>query len=171
MYLVGTIPVEAFQPRLELIAYLDGNLSSNGLDNPFLDVHPSAYYMPWWNNQQPPTTRSRFLSLETLKKALEVYHQQLRAKMIPFGTPHFINDITNELNKPAYTWHSSVNDDFPNPLNIVPDADYIVQLHSGSWTTFVICTTWSMHVRWPTRLRRLQQFGELLVSMNCLKLC
>src|SRR6266545_7917795 len=37
--------------------------------------------------------------------------------MPPFGKPHLIHNLADELNKPGYTWHSSAND-LPNILNI-----------------------------------------------------
>ena len=50
----------------------------------------------------------------TIQSALKHYCRQLAAAHIPFGSPHTICDLSDELNKPAYTWHSSVNDDLPN---------------------------------------------------------
>jgi len=38
MYRVGMISRRAFRPSLELMTYLDGNLSSNGLDDPALGI-------------------------------------------------------------------------------------------------------------------------------------
>ena len=38
MYQVGMNLERLFQPGLELMTYLDGNLSSNGLDDPALGI-------------------------------------------------------------------------------------------------------------------------------------
>ena len=112
LYRVGMIPDGVFRPGLELMTYLDGNLSSNGLDDPALEIE---FYSPWWDSPNAPTRPNSFLSLSTLKSALEHYHDQLDTAMI--GVPHTIRNLAHELNKPAYTWHSSVNDRLPNPSN------------------------------------------------------
>jgi hypothetical protein len=108
------IPDGMFRPGLELMTYLDGNLSSNGLDDPALGI---SFLLPWWTNQRPPTESSPYLSSASLQSALNHYRRQLQAALIPFGVPHTIRNLADELNKPAYTWHSSVNDDLPNYPN------------------------------------------------------
>ena len=116
MYRVGMIPDGLFRPGLELMVYLDGNLSSNGLDDPALGLE--LFHLPWWTRANPPTSNpSSYLSSATLKHALHVYRQQLEAAAIPFSLPHSIHSLGDELNKPAYTWHSSVNDNLPNVSN------------------------------------------------------
>ena len=101
-----------FRPGLELMTYLDGNLSSNGLDDPALDVHSFLY--PWWTGSHPSIGTPPHLCSATIESALNHYRRQLADAHIPFGSPHTICDLSDELNKPAYTWHSSVNDDLPN---------------------------------------------------------
>jgi hypothetical protein len=49
-----------------------------------------------------------------IRSVIEHYRQQLAAAFVPFGRPHLIIDLSDELNKPFYTWHSSVNDKLPN---------------------------------------------------------
>lgn len=116
MYRVGMSPDRAFRPGLELMTYLDGNLSSNGLDDPALDV--KIFHLPWWTGSQTmPTSESSYLCSTTLKSALDQYRLRLEEALIPFGVPHTISNLANELNKPAYTWHSSVNDHLPNNSN------------------------------------------------------
>ena len=110
------IPDGLFRPGLELMTYLDGNLSSNGLDDPALSL--KVYLLPWWTRATPPPANpSSYLSLHTLKSALNHFHQQLDAAMIPVGRAGTILPLAKELNKPAYTWHSSVNDDLPDVPN------------------------------------------------------
>jgi hypothetical protein len=95
------------------MTYLDGNLSSNGLDDPALSI--LNFYSPWWNSPHALThTQSLGLSSATLQLALALHREQLAAATIPFGAPHFISNLTEELNKPAYTWPPSVSTDLPN---------------------------------------------------------
>ena len=115
MYRVGMTPNRAFRPGLELMTYLDGNLSSNGLDDPALNV--GLFYLPWWTGSKMPTSQSSYLCSTSLKLALNHYHVQLAEALIPFGVPHTISNLADKLNKPAYTWHSSVNDNLPNDSN------------------------------------------------------
>jgi hypothetical protein len=110
MYQVGMTPNRTFRPGIDLMAYLDGNLSSNGLDDPALSVQ--SFHLPWWTSTQMPTSRSSYLCSTLLKSALNHYRKRLADAMIPFGVPHTIVNFADELNKPAYTWHSSVNDNF-----------------------------------------------------------
>ena len=105
-------PDRDFRPGLELMGYLDGNLSSNGLDDPGLDIQ--LFYQPWWDEGQMPTGKTPFLNSSSLKSALDHYRIQLAEAHIPFGVPHSISNLASELNKPAYTWHSTVNDNLPN---------------------------------------------------------
>lgn len=111
LYRVGMIPDGVFRPGLELMTYLDGNLSSNGLDDPALEIR---FYAPWWDHPNAPTRHDACLSLATLKSALKHFKDQLAAVMKPITVPHTIRNLADELNKPAYTWHSSANDRLPN---------------------------------------------------------
>lgn len=115
MYRDGMVPHGMFRPGLELITYLDGNLSSNGLDDQALGI--LEYFLPWWTSQHAPTNSSTYLCSASLKSALHHHRRQLEAATIPFGIPHSIRNLANELNKPAYTWHSSANDNLPNSPN------------------------------------------------------
>jgi hypothetical protein len=115
MYRVGPTPDGMFRPGLELMAYLDGNLSSNGLDDPALGIQ--EFYLPWWTRDHAPTGNSSFLCSATINSAVNHYRQRLEAAMMSFIVPHSISSLANELNKPAYTWHSSANDDLPNSPN------------------------------------------------------
>jgi len=93
-------------------SYLDGNLSSNGLDDPALNVH--SFLFPWWTGSHPSIGTPSHLHSATIESALDGYRRQLADTHIPFSSPHTICDLSDELNKPAYTWHSSVNNDLPN---------------------------------------------------------
>src|SRR5260370_35817696 len=106
------MPDRTFQPGLELISYLDGNLSSNGIDDPGLVIE--LFDLPWWTKAKRPTGKTPCLTSSSLKVALDHYRTQLQAALIPVAVPHTIVNFANELNMPAYTWHSSVNDDLPN---------------------------------------------------------
>ena len=112
MYRFGMIPNGVFRPGIELITYLDGNLSSNGLDDPALAVQ--LFNLPWWTEEHMPIGNSLYLSSTTLRSALDHYRHELVAALIDSGVPHHILNFANELNKPAYTWHSAVNDTLPN---------------------------------------------------------
>jgi len=125
------------------MVYLDSNLSSNGLDDPALRI--KEFYLPWWTSHQPPTSNSLYLCLATINSALNHYRQLLQKAA--FIAPHSIRSLADELNKPVYTWHSSVNDG-PN---------------------FVTYITWFMVVRLPMRLRRTSPFDELLVFNKLFK--
>jgi hypothetical protein len=59
-------------------------------------------------------TGNSYLCSATLRLALDRYRRELVATLIDCGIPPNIPNYTNELNKPAYTWHSSVNDAQPN---------------------------------------------------------
>ena len=99
-----------FRPGLELMTYLDGNLSSNGLGDPALGIE---FYLPWWTGSDAPTDKDSCLCSASLQSALNDYRLQLQAALLPFRVPHSICNLADELNKPAYTWHSSVNDHMP----------------------------------------------------------
>ena len=111
-YRVGMIPDGKFRFGLELLTYLDGNLSSVGLDDPALGIQ--VFELPWWSRPHAPTGGKSHLCSATIISALNHYRRQLTAAVQPFGPPHKICDLSGELNKPAYTWHSSVTDDLPN---------------------------------------------------------
>ena len=64
-----------------------------------------------------PTAGEFHLSSTTLRSALDLYRHELVATLIDSGIPNHIPDYMNELNKPAYTWHSSVNDTLLNGPN------------------------------------------------------
>lgn len=103
------IPDAAFRPGLELICYLDGNLSSNGIDDPALAIR--SFEVPGWTENKKLTSGQYYLCSTTLRSALEHHRRELIGTQI--GVPHHVSDFTNELNKPAYTWHSAVNDTIP----------------------------------------------------------
>ena len=74
------------------------------------------FHLPWCTGPHSPTGISSYLSRATIKMALDDYRRQLAAAMPPFGKPHSIHNLADELNKPGYTWHSSAND-LPNIPN------------------------------------------------------
>jgi len=107
------MPDATFRPGLELMTYLDGNLSSHpSSKNPAL--FQSLFLVSWWQYQHP-LPGLYFLCSATIKHALDHYRAQLAAARTPVGIPHSIVNLADGLGKPAYTWHSSVNDDLPNP--------------------------------------------------------
>jgi hypothetical protein len=112
MYRVGMTPRAVFRPGFELMSYLDGNLSSNGLDDPALGI--KDFDSPWWTRAHAPTGFPSYLCWVSLGAALDRHRRQLEEAVIPSGAPQFVCNLADELNKPAYTWHSSVNDDMPN---------------------------------------------------------
>ena len=71
MYPVSMILDGVFRPGLELMTYLDGNLSSNGLDDPALDIQ--MFHLPWWTGLHSPTDISSYVSRATIKSALDDY--------------------------------------------------------------------------------------------------
>ena len=112
MYRLGMIQNGQFRLGLELIAYLDGNLSSNGLDDPALNV--TSFYLSWWDTSSVITERKHYLRPATLQSALIHHRQQLQEAHISCGPPQPIGNVYHELEKPAFVWHSSINDDLPN---------------------------------------------------------
>ena len=64
-----------------------------------------------------PTRDSLFLCSTTLRSALDHYCHEIVEALIEFDDPHNIQNFANELNKPAYTWHSTVNDTLLNDPN------------------------------------------------------
>jgi hypothetical protein len=64
-----------------------------------------------------PTSKTAYLSSSCLKFALDHYRTQLEETLTPFGVPHTISNLASELNKPAYTWNSAVNDALPKTPN------------------------------------------------------
>jgi hypothetical protein len=115
MYRVGMIPDSLFRPGLEIISYLDGDLSSNGPDDPALAIQLLS--LRWWSEEHMLIGDSFFLCSTTLRSALDHYRHELVAALIDCGVPHHIPNFANQLNKPAYTWHSAVNDTLPNEPN------------------------------------------------------
>lgn len=111
MYRSGMSPNGGVRPGLELMAYLDGNLSSNGLDDPALNI---SFHLPWWDSPSSPNQNHSYLTSATIRPALDFHRRQLEIALIPFGIPHRIHDLSDQLNKPAYTWHSSAYDNMPN---------------------------------------------------------
>jgi len=121
-----------FRTTLKLMTYLDGNLSSNRLDDPALNVH--LFLSPWWKGLHVPIGIPAHLCSVTIQSALKHYHRQLAVTHIPFSSPHVICNLSDELNKPAYIWHSSVNNDLPNDctqyqLYCVVAVEVMDQLH------------------------------------------
>ena len=131
MYRAGMNEADAgFRPGLELMTYLDGNLSSNGLDDPALDVHSFLY--PWWTGTHPSIGTPSHLCSATIESALNHYHRQLADAHIPFGSPH-----TCPTNSTSQLTHGIP----PSTMTFrmfAPDADFTVRLQSESSTNFVI---------------------------------
>ena len=94
------------------MSYLDGNLSSNGLDDPALDIQ--AFHLPWWTSPHAPTGSPSYLCSASLKSALSHYHQQFTNAGMSLSAPPFNSNVLDQLNKPAYTFHSSATDELPN---------------------------------------------------------
>ena len=107
------MPNAVFRPSIELMTYLDGNLSSNGLDDPALSI--TKYLLPWWTSPCAPTHHPSHLTAEFVESALIMYRSECEAARISSGAPHpCLGTLVNELNKPAYMWHSSTQDGLPN---------------------------------------------------------
>lgn len=101
MYRVGMLSNGAFRPNLDLMAYLDGNLSSNGRDDPTLQV--KSYHLAWWLSNFVPVEPKSYLRSVSLKDALDHHRAQLRDGLIPTPNEYFRLE-QEKLNEPAYTW-------------------------------------------------------------------
>lgn len=110
LYRFGLQENTRFRPGVELLIYIDGNLSSYGLDDPNLQVED--FYLPWWNGARPRIKHNTYLSFSTLATALAEHKVHLSNLT---GSAQAPIDFTAELNKPAYTWHSEAQADLENP--------------------------------------------------------
>ena len=102
LYRVGYDPYDSFKPDLDLMVYLDGELSGNGPDDPHLRV--PDYHLRWWMGTVIPTKYTELLSYITIRPALHKHRK-------------FLEDLLNNehqlprlsvFNKPAYSWHPEI---------------------------------------------------------------
>lgn len=85
------------------MTYLDGN---------FCDIFDiTEYLFPWWTSSDIQT--SGHITSSTIRAALVHYGDMLAVAPIDFGRTGEPN-LSDQLHKPYYTWHSSVKDKLPN---------------------------------------------------------
>ena len=106
MFQIGMDRCKKFRPSLDLIIYLDGNITSHGPDDATINV--SEFHNAWWKGHSPPSSPSLIFSSRQVGSALEHYRKQLGLHGI-IPTPPFPVDLNAELNKPCYTWHASAH--------------------------------------------------------------
>ena len=66
-----------FRPGVELLTYIDGNLSSYGLDDPNLQV--TDFHLPWWGGPRKKINHTTYLSYSTLTVALAEHRNHLES--------------------------------------------------------------------------------------------
>lgn len=102
LYQVGFKLDNNFQPGLEFLTYLDGNLSGGGLDDPNLWV--TNFYGAWWNNSTTPHKYTEYLSFMTIQDALALHCLEL--EILSNGGPKLNpRPAPFKLTKLAYSWH------------------------------------------------------------------
>ena len=75
LYRFGFMPNTGFNPGLELLVFLDGDLCSFGQDDPTLLVED--FHVAWWRSSFPPIKYTSYLSFATLKTALAEHRKYL----------------------------------------------------------------------------------------------
>jgi hypothetical protein len=112
LYRFEFMPNTAFNPGLDLLVFLDGDLCSFGQDHPSLLVQD--FHVPWWHSSSPPIKYTAYLSFATLKTALGKHREYLKSA----GSAQNLSipaALHAELNKPAYSWHPDIRADLDNP--------------------------------------------------------
>ena len=112
LYRLGLKPNHKFRPGVELLIYIDGNLSTYGVNDPNLLVQ--QFYLPWWTGSDRPNKPSSYLSFLTLPDAL-AEHQRHLTNPDAIGASQRPVDLSAELSKPAYSWHPEVHADVDIP--------------------------------------------------------
>jgi len=91
-----------FKLGLDLLGYLDGNLSRYGRDDPQLAVED--FHLPWWRCSLAPQKYTSYLSFVSVRACLKEHQKQLvNAVLKNLGKQPA--EETEQLNKPAYSWH------------------------------------------------------------------
>jgi hypothetical protein len=111
LYRFGFKPNNGFQPGVELLTYIDGNLSSSGVEDPNLLV--TDFYLPWWGGARGSIKHTTYLSFSTLTAALAEHQKNLASAGVTGSAKR--PDISAQLNKPLYSWHPEVNADIGSP--------------------------------------------------------
>jgi hypothetical protein len=106
------MPNTGFNPGLDLLVFLDGDLCSFREDHPSLLVED--FHVPWWHSSSPPIKYMAYLSFATLKTALAKHQKYLGDVMSAQDSP-FPVALHPRLSKPAYSWHPDVRADLDNP--------------------------------------------------------
>jgi hypothetical protein len=96
---------------VELLTYLDGNLSSNGLDDPNLVV--TKFHLPWWSGPRAHIKHTTYLSFSTLRAALAEHRMQLEEASKLAGQADFRGG--EDVNKTFYSWHPEIYADLDTP--------------------------------------------------------
>ncbi len=112
LYRFGFMPNTGFNPGLDLLVFLDGDLCSFGQDHPTLLVED--FHVAWWRSSSPPIKYTAYLSFTTLKTAL-AKHQEYLGSIGPAQESPIPAGLHAELNKPAYSWHPDIRADLDNP--------------------------------------------------------
>ena len=99
LYRVG-LQSTGFKPNLDLLTYLDGNVSNSGPDDPHLQV--TTFHLPWWTGSEIPSCETSYLSFMTICRALIVHYDQVNE----FDTINLPSHPA--VNKPPYKWHQSI---------------------------------------------------------------
>ena len=108
LYQSGLKQDSMFRPGVELLTYIDGNLSSYGLDDPNLLV--TEFHLPWWGGPRGKINHTTYLSYSTLTDALAEHRKQLESVGITKRL-----DTLQDRNKTFYSWHPEVYADLGNP--------------------------------------------------------
>ena len=112
LYRFGLRPTTRFRPGVELLIYIDGNLSSFGVDDPNLRVE--NFLLSWWSASTRPKNHSSYLSFSTLSAALAQHRTHLSNPDLTKSSRERV-DLTAELNKPTYSWHPEALAELDNP--------------------------------------------------------
>lgn len=112
LYRFGLRSDTGFTPGWDLLAFLDGNISTNGQDDPVL--HVEVFHLSWWDTLVAPIKYTSYLSFATVKTALAKHRLELERVGPPRSTSNLVA-LEAELNKPAYTWHSESAAKLDNP--------------------------------------------------------
>jgi hypothetical protein len=100
-----------FRPGVELLTYIDGNVSSYGLDDPNLQV--TDFHLPWWGGPRGKVNHTTYLSYSTLAVALAEHRKHLKSAQITgYKKRH---DAFDDPKKTFYTWHPEIYADLGNP--------------------------------------------------------
>ena len=102
-----------FRPGVELLTYLDGNLSSYGLDDPNLMV--TDFHLPWWGGPRGQIKHTSYLSFSTLRDALAEHEKHLGKLGVSKSAEQPDFREGEGVNKTFYSWHPELYADLDTP--------------------------------------------------------